>query len=301
MILKDFEGTTFGKWILAGEHSVLRGSPALAFPLPSKSLTISYRPSSQPLQVQFSGTHGQDLQLLFWGVLERALETVSLHLGAIGGEMRVRCDLPMGAGLGASAALCAGVGRWCAHQGMISGDGVYEFSRRLENMFHGESSGVDIAVSLQGRGIRFVRGEPHTTLQPNWSPSLFLSYSGQRGVTSECVNKVKSLLACNVAMGERLDQQMKESVRECERALTAGEEDGLPVLKTAILLARDCFEHWGLITSELQRHMVGLEEAGAWAIKPTGSGGGGYALSLWKEEPPSSLKSILIPLGFSAG
>lgn len=237
--------------------------------------------------------------MLFWGVLEQALETASIHLSKIGGEMRIHSDLPVGAGLGASAALCAGIGRWCQAQGMVASQDLYEFSRRLENMFHGESSGVDIAVSLSGQGLRFVRGQEFVTVTPHWSPRLYLSYSGQRGVTSECVNKVKQLLLTNPSLGERLDEQMKDSVRLCETALAAGETEGFSQLKTALLLGRDCFEHWGLITSEFQRHIQELEASGAWAVKPTGSGGGGYALSLWREEPPESIRSKLIPLAFS--
>lgn len=298
MTLKTFEGRTFGKWILSGEHTVIRGGPALAFPLLSKSLHLQYHPSDSPLQVHFEGAHGAELQLLFWGVLERALETLSIHLNQISGEMRIHNDLPIGAGLGASAALCAGVGLWCQEQGMVKPDNVYEFSRQLENMFHGESSGVDIAVSLTGEGLRFVRGEKFVTVIPKWNPKLYLSYSGQRGVTSECVNKVKQLLASNPANGERLDEQMKESVRTAEKALMADEAEGFNMLKTALLLGRDCFEHWGLITAEFQRHIQELESAGAWAVKPTGSGGGGYALSLWREEPPASIRSQLIPLEF---
>jgi mevalonate kinase len=299
MTLKAFEGRTFGKWILAGEHTVIRGGPALAFPLLSKSLSLQYLPSANPLQVQFEGPHGSEFQLLFWGVLEKALETVSTHISKIGGQMRIHSDLPVGAGLGASAALCAGIGLWCRDQGMIKSDDVYEFSRQLENLFHGESSGVDIAVSLSGEGLRFVRGEKFVTVSPKWNPKLYLSYSGQRGVTSECVNKVKQLIMTNPGLGERLDEQMKDSVRLSEKALNVGETEGFSKLKTALLLGRDCFEHWGLITSEFQRHIQELEDAGAWAVKPTGSGGGGYALSLWRDEPPEKIRAKLIPLAFS--
>jgi mevalonate kinase len=37
-----------------------------------------------------------------------------------------------------------------------------------------------------------------------------------------------------------------------------------------------------------------LLEAGACAIKPTGSGGGGYILSLWQKDPPAAITSKLI-------
>src|ERR1700722_4793380 len=128
MTLKPYEGRTFGKWILVGEHTVLRGGSALAFPLLSRGLRIEYLPSKTPLHVEFSGVHGNELQLLFWGVLEKALDMASQHVGNLGGEMKVSSDLPIGAGLGASAALCAGVARWCERQGLVENAGVYEFA-----------------------------------------------------------------------------------------------------------------------------------------------------------------------------
>ncbi|MFI4919641.1 MAG: mevalonate kinase, partial [Legionellales bacterium] len=39
----DFETTTFGKWILAGEHAVVRGHEALVFPIKEKQLHLQYR------------------------------------------------------------------------------------------------------------------------------------------------------------------------------------------------------------------------------------------------------------------
>ena len=38
--MRQFNTRTYGKWILAGEHAVLRGCPALAFPLTSRSLHL---------------------------------------------------------------------------------------------------------------------------------------------------------------------------------------------------------------------------------------------------------------------
>ncbi len=41
----------------------------------------------------------------------------------------------------------------------------------------------------------------------------------------------------------------------------------------------------GLISESLQQHMQQLLHEGALAVKPTGSGSGGYVLSLWESEP----------------
>ena len=52
-----------------------------------------------------------------------------------------------------------------------------------------------------------------------------------------------------------------------------------------------------LVPSAVQNHMQQLKKAGALACKLTGSGSGGYVLSLWNEKPTSAeLTSELIPV-----
>lgn len=296
MTFKAFETRTYGKWILAGEHAVIRGTPALVFPLLSKELYWKFIPSNKPLEVRFLGARGEEMHLLFWGVIENALAKLGFHVSQLQGEILIDNALPVGGGLGASAALCGAVGQWCASQGWIEADDVYEFSRQLENLFHGESSGVDIAVALCGHGLKFVRGGVREKVEPKWWPRLYLSYSGQRGMTSECVERVKALFQSDLTLAEELDRQMGDAVELAIEAFSLGEDRGFEKIQDAIRLARDCFERWGLVTGELKKHIAELEAAGAVAVKPTGSGGGGYALSLWKTEPPATLASQLISL-----
>ena len=58
---------THGKWILAGEHSVLRGCPALVFPVRSRFLEFEHIASKEPLSVKIE-SGGSDLEMAFWGV-----------------------------------------------------------------------------------------------------------------------------------------------------------------------------------------------------------------------------------------
>ncbi|MGC8107782.1 hypothetical protein, partial [Salmonella enterica] len=71
----------------------------------------------------------------------------------------VESTLPVGAGLGASAALSVAVGRWFVSRNAIEETKLFEFCRELENLFHGESSGVDVAVAIESRGLHFERFE----------------------------------------------------------------------------------------------------------------------------------------------
>lgn len=290
-----FSTRTYGKWILAGEHAVLRGCPAIAFPLTNRSLHLTYTPGNEPNSVEFSGPHGEELRLLFHGVMDNALNRLKIGEPPKG-KFKIESTLPVGAGLGASAALCGAIGRWCEGQGWVRTNEVYEFARQLEDLFHGESSGVDLAVSLSAQGIHFVRGGERRPLTPAWWPKLYLSYSGARGMTSDCVNKVKRLFETDPEKAGDLDARMRESVQMCEGALLDSSGDAPEVLRRALAMAGECFNEWGLTTGDLGVHLQDLRLAGAAAVKPTGSGGGGYALSLWKSDPPARLNDILIPI-----
>lgn len=285
---KSFHTVTTGKWILAGEHAVLRGSPALVFPLPSARLEFSFDPknaSAKDISLNLVGPRGPELDLLFWGVLEKACALTGLRRTQLEGVVTISNQIPVGAGLGASAAFCVAVARWFQHEGVIPDREIENFARELENLFHGESSGVDIAVAHGGKPIKFRRGGERQILNLNWQPLCFLTYSGQRGVTRECVNRVKDLWARQPELGKKLDLQMQSAVEMAEKALALSSSDGRPLLLRSLKSAAECFQAWGLFDPASEAKSKELAGRGAQAVKPTGSGGGGYLLSLWDETP----------------
>lgn len=286
----------FGKSILAGEHAVLRGCPAIVFPVYARSLTLNYVESGEPMSVSFGGRHGEEMRLLFSGVVERAGEMTGLRRDTIRGHFEIVNEIPVGAGMGASAALSVAVGRWFASRGRVSIDELHEFCRQLENLFHGESSGLDIAVCLEGRALRFVRGGERSPIAVGWKPHWFVSYSGQRGLTAECVARVKALIERDPLLGQAIDAQMREAVELAQRALVAESPENFTSLARAIELAGSCFEQWDLTNGEIGSHMQWLRTKGAVAVKPTGSGEGGFVLSLWKKAPPTDVLPRLISL-----
>jgi len=296
--MKTYSTQVPGKWILAGEHAVLRGVPALVFPLKTRVMDLSYAcpASATALNLNLHGEYGEELQLLVSGVLDRACEIKKIPRASLVGELTLKSSIPVGAGMGASAALCVALTKWLNYLQIVTQEEMFEFARTLENLFHGESSGVDIAVSLSGQGLHYQRGGEQKKLELQWTPHWYISYSGQRGVTVDCVNKVKGLMAANPELGAAIDGQMRAAVAMCEKALTDPDESkSFELLKAGIESAGEVFERWGLTEGAPQIHMDLLKKSGAVAVKPTGSGGGGYVLSLWTTPPPEELLAKLIP------
>ncbi len=290
----------FGKWILSGEHTVIRGGPALVFPVFAKSLSLKYIADQAPASCQFLGQSGNEFKLLFWGVMQRGLELAHKSGTELKGRFEFDSSVPVGAGLGASATLCVTVAKWFLAQELIRESDVYEFARQLENLFHGESSGVDIAVALSGKALHFEREGKCYDFQPAWQPIWYISHTGKNGITSECVRKVKQLQDQFPSLAQEIDLDMKSATAKAEKALGTKTENSLAELSMAVELAQSCFHRWGLADGDVAKHMAALKAAGALAVKPTGSGDGGYVLSLWKSSPNEALKEIqnfsLIPL-----
>lgn len=295
---------TTGKWILAGEHSVLRGCGALVFPLASKKFILDYEKSDKDFAVDFAGTTGADYRILFYGLVDRVLEILKIRRKDLTGQVMITSELPLGSGLGASAALCVAVVRWMHELGFVSEDNLYELSLSLENVFHGESSGVDIAVALYGKPLFFKRHGERRPFDVAWKPKFYLSYCGQRGLTQQCVEKVKNWIQKNPS--NKVDQEMALAVELAMQSLLSQKYAPKPnvsplddelvssVLISAINQAAHCFHQWGLDEGIVREEMDLLRDHGALAVKPTGSGGGGYVLSYWQNDPPADLKSKLI-------
>lgn len=290
MMFYDFQTSTHGKWILTGEHTVIRGGGALVFPVKTKGLHLDYRAGNAPFTLSYGGSCGADFAPLMQALMEYALRCLARPSANIQGHFHWHADLPLGQGMGASAALCVAMTRWFIAQQWLDPQAHFHFARILEDFFHGKSSGLDIAGVAAEGGVYFEKGECQP-INADWQPQWYLSSSHERGNTLHCVKKVEALHKTNSTLAKKLDDQMQTSVLEARMAL---ERKNPEILISAINKAAACFEGWGLVSPALQSHMQSLRARGALAVKPTGSGGGGYVISLWDLPPPSDLVLLAV-------
>lgn len=265
-----------GKCILAGEHAVVRGAPALVFPLKSRSLELAWEhDDSAPDAVVTS----QDaLGQAFRSALARGLGARKLAPGAW--RFELRSEIPLKAGLGSSAALSVAVARFLAREELANGE-LFSLALEMENLFHGNSSGIDVAAALADGPIRFAKGNVPRALSAKWQPHLRLHDTGLRSSTKDCVAKVARMES------RELDQEMAGAVECAEQALLDAD---LEQLARAMERASRCFQAWGLIPPAVERQIAELKRQGAVAVKPTGSGDGGYLLALWNEDVKLGIK-----------
>lgn len=288
MMFSDLRVQTPGKWILSGEHTVLRGGTAIVFPLQTQCFSLDYRAEDVPLGMHLEDGMPDTLLGFFWEGFHRALELLSISKASIKGRFSAYNTIPLASGMGGSAALCVNLAKWCLGQGLLPASELASFATELEHLYHGQSSGLDIAGVLSSNGIIYSIGDS-VALESAWHPMWGISYCGEKGDTAQCIAQVNQHQSSNPKAFKQLDATMHQSSLDALQALKAPASTGREQLAQSMKQACSCFEQWGLISPALEQHITHLYTQGALACKPTGSGGGGYVVSLWEQRPPKGL------------
>jgi mevalonate kinase len=270
-----FETQTPAKWVLTGEHSVLRGAAAIALPHPELHLKLSFEPGGASLEI----TPREAAE-----VIRETLASLPLSREPQG-KLEIQSSIPWGAGLGSSAALCVALTRWLSGPLHLPRGEWQDFATRLENRFHGKSSGMDVAVILAGQPVRFVRGQKPVPLEVRRLPHFTFHDTGLRASTCECVARVERYVRDHAKEAGALDELMGQASRSAEAGLKlydSGEQDaGLEQVAKAMSGSWQCFEAWGLVPPAARDLQQSLLSQGALAAKLTGAGGGGMVVALW--------------------
>ena len=261
--------TVPAKWILVGEHAVVRGGLAIAMPHPTFAMTATYDPSQAGLSNDLSAP---------------AREAVTKILSALGanphGSIAIKSDIPLGSGLGSSAALCVAITRLMAPELGIAPSEEFEVARRCEDQFHGKSSGLDIAAVSLGVPIAFQRGQARPLTLPQVGVGAFAQGfefrfhdTGLRASTRLTVEQVIALHRPD------LDLRMSNAAARAVEVLEhLGSADALAEIFDE---THRIYEAWGLVPDQVQEQRRAILAQGARAVRLTGSGLGGFLVSLW--------------------
>jgi len=279
MKLETFDTRLPGKWVLTGEHSVLQGMSAIALPQNQVSLHLRFESSEEIFEV-----FPHDAQPLIVELLDSIRDHWQFQ--RFPGKLTIESSIPVGAGLGSSAALCIALTRWIIHCTPALLAQQWQLAQMMEHRFHGRSSGMDIAVIASGEPIHFSMAGP--TIEPigiKKLPRFTFHDTGLRARTSDCVLRVQEFRERASSLGRQWDSTMGEASRFALEGLVlydAGSQtEGLKLLQKGMQRARACFYAWQLVPGNAKRLEESLLQQGALATKLTGAGGGGMVVALW--------------------
>jgi len=263
---------------------VLRGGKALSIPYPSFSLKLRHEDpaSSIPLEIA-----PKEMGQIAKSLIHKFSEShPSLDLSPqLKGRLYVENLIPTGAGLGSSASLCVAFCQWMSSLGFIDSTQILAEATKLENIFHGTSSGLDTATVASDRPILFSKEGGIERLPFRKIPKFTLHDTGLRMSTKIAVSQVAAFRERFPDESGALDQQMRQATDLALQGLHFYQEEakkGISQVREAMRMAGGCFEAWGLVPLEAKQAMNRLKEDGALETKLTGAGGGGFVVALWE-------------------
>jgi len=268
------------KFALSGEHSVLRGGRAVLLPHFEWSLKIRLESCADMLFIETAESLNEDANLAL--NLGKAIVPED-KIKIISGKAVLENSIPVGAGLGSSAALSVGIIRLLlGGENQISDDQVIEWARQIENHFHGRSSGMDVATCYLQRPALFSLSDGATPISCDPRYRFTLHDTGERAETTECISIVNALADRDLNLFENLDCEMNGVTDAiCESIGTCGPEN-LIRLASAMNKTTEIYEKWGLLTEKSVKLVQSLRNEGALAARLTGAGGGGFVVALWR-------------------
>ncbi len=214
-----------GKIILFGEHFVVYQAPALSIPVHSLHLVCQANKTS--VETSTSST-------ISTNVLD-TLQTQALSL--LGNDshrfqLDILSTIPMGKGLGSSAALCVAVIEALAacHQIKLEKKQCVAFSNELEKFFHHFPSGLDVTTIIENLPLYFHSLHSYQALCKRPEIQFLIIDTGIKRNTKEAVLAVKKLKTTNPVLFQKCFDSYNEIAEAARLSFEKGNLSSIPDL-----------------------------------------------------------------------
>ena len=290
-----------GKVYLFGEHAVVYGEPAVPCAIERRAtVTVEGRDSGLRIHandlsidgftVEYAGDTddrpdvavSENLVDAGVGYIDGAVAQARDAAGApdAGFEVTIESDIPLGAGLGSSAAVVVATIDAAARElgvELPAGEVADRAYRVEHDVQEGQASRADTFCSATGGAVR-VEGDD---CRPIEAPDLpfVIGYDGGAGDTGNLVAGVRALREEHGFAADTVSA-IGDVVREGERLLVADPEDALAGLGGLMNFNHGLLSALGVSSRSLDAMVWAAREAGALGAKLTGAGGGGCIVAL---------------------
>jgi len=301
-----------GKVYLFGEHAVVYGEPAVPCAIDRRArVTVEQRAddhlrvhaedlSLDGFTVEYGGTTdadpdvdvSQSLVEAATGYVDAAVEQAreAADAPSAGFDITIESEIPLGAGLGSSAAVtAAGIYAAAAELGVdLTPAEVADRAYRAElAVQEGNASRADTFCSATGGAVR-VEGDDCRSLDAPELPFV-VGFDGGAGDTGALVAGVRELKDSYDFAADTV-AAIGDLVRNGEAALAAGDRDELGQLMD---FNHGLLSALGVSSRSLDAMVWAARDAGALGAKLTGAGGGGCVVALDEtEETETALRYL---------
>lgn len=291
-----------GKVALFGEHAVVYGRPALVAAIDKRLyVTMENRSDSlvkiHAMDLKIPGvvlTIGRsetdisietDLERMIDAVsyIKKAVDLASAHCGSkMGVNVHIKSEMPVGAGLGTSAAVSvATIMAYAEASGHhLTEAEISDLGHKVESDVQGTASPMDTAISTYG-GLLLIRPSIGKTamkpIKPGADLPLVLGYTPRECGTGEMLRRVRCLRTNAPESLDAIFDAIGKVVSEAEPALINGE---LRKLGSLMDINHGLLEAIGVSTKTISEMAYSARSAGALGSKLTGAGGGGCTIAL---------------------
>ncbi len=281
-----------GKVILCGEHVVVYGYPAIALPVKAVSnRTRVYAHPAAPAGEVILNAPAIDLEAPLSSLspghpLRRSVELTLETLGVSSlpaCEIHVTSTIPLGAGLGSSAATTVSIVRavsaFLGHP--LESDQVNRIAFEVEKIHHGTPSGIDNTVITYEVPILFQRDVNFQKIRVAQPFQLVIADSGVSFSTAEAVAGVRSRWLSSPAQYQGHFESIARLTGEVEHLLEIGVPQQIGPLLTQ---NHRILAEMGVSSPRLDELVDTAIKAGALGAKLSGGGIGGNVIALVNTE-----------------
>lgn len=288
---KVVKGRAHSKLILIGEHAVVYGKPAIAVPFPLKvTAAIEGRDGEIVLACSHYTGPIDKAPAPLQGIaaciketlkfLEKPLEGLLIHL---------KSEIPIGRGLGSSAAIAIAIvrGLFSFYKKPLAQNKLMELVHGAEVYAHGNPSGIDMAAASSDFPIMFEKEIGASPLLVQTPLHLAVADSGEGSDTLSAVKGVREKYQLEPNKLKGAVERVGELAELAKAALANG---NIPLLGRFLDENHKELQAMGVSNERLDGLVAASKNEGALGAKLTGGGRGGCMIAL--ASSPENAKQI---------